>query len=289
MSNIIQLKDKNGTKGYPLTLAEAVIGSDGENLEMMFNAKGTEFAIDNTKKSALILKEMYGKTVQDGVPTISTPIPLIHAKNDFINNGNAVHGGLILRGWTTASGEVITDRLFLSHGKFYVERKIKEVNLSDLVWADYQTSVYRTDFADIYPATTGTLAIDYSRCSQYVCKDSTLANMSSGNYKWASASNPRRYYFKNAMVSSLDEFKASIVGQKLAYVLAEPYIEEVSAEEVLNLISLESYDGATTLSQTSDAKGEMEITVAKNSAGGIILDSYSASIEVLSSFIHIVS
>lgn len=289
MSNLIQLKDKNGTKGYPLTLAEAVIGADGENLEMMYSAKGTEFAIENTKKSALILKEMTGKTIQNGTPTISNPIPLVHVKTDFINNGNAVHGNVELHGLETASGELISDRLFLSHGKFYVERKVKEVDMGNLAWAVYQSGIYRVDLEDAYPYNNASLAQKGSLCSAFALINSTVAQMQDGNYKWASASNPKRYYFKNTSKADVNAFRESVTGQKICYVLENPYTEEVSAEEVLNLLNLESYDGATTLSQTSDVKGEMEITVAKNNAGGIILDSYSASIEVLSSFIHIVS
>lgn len=64
--------------------------------------------------------------------------------------------------------------------------------------------------------------------------------------------------------SDASQFKTFVTGKKLNYILAVPYTEKITAEQAMGLLSLKTYDTASSIYGISDVKPIIELHYAKS-------------------------
>lgn len=158
----------------------------------------------------------------------------------------------------------IADTLEWSEEKGYqITRRIKNVILADVI-TGWSSSISKTFIASIPDARNDGNFYD-ALCSKYKCDNTVSLNaLTDGQFRQWSSSDKKSFGFHNSAYSSQSDAVAGESDTVFNYILATPYDETITPEQALSLLSLKTYDVATSIDGTGDVAPVIELHYAKS-------------------------
>jgi len=177
----------------------------------------------------------------------------------------------------------VKDKLFFEDGKFFVERRINEVKLSDVqstVFASTgndgaDTKCYRWEL-DRFNSPNGTRAalcnVNEISLNSNDIKSGKGSVLISGNVLYGYLSIPNTITTTSDANEFIVDNNVSVIYQTDVQI-----IEEVSTDDAIKLLSLMAFDGETHIIQDSVTKGETVLEYPNNRVGGLALTGFCKS------------
>lgn len=243
-------------------------------------ASGELITLTDSAEFGLQGLKVYGKSTQDGVPTLEAPVPIVSvgdggsititladtAKQEqkfFIPTPNGLPGIPVRRDWdyTDSKGQQwACDEIDFARGK-YIQR-IKKLKLSDLSWRMYITQKYKNyNFKGNISA--------YKAAEAYTPSIFTILPFKDVLWEVEPSALPKAYcwntdivlsFLPDSQVNSLEAFYDLIsrTSAEAAYILATPIEHDLTPELLAKFEQLHTYYPTTNLFASDNAGVEVQ-------------------------------
>lgn len=175
----------------------------------------------------------------------------------------------------------IADTIDWSEDRGYeITRRVASSTISELTgfirttdWQGKQTFVYRDDTTKRTPSNHKSFALSSGYEPQI--RDAYISGTASDYGIYTTPTGGIAFTMPLNSYSSKDDFLADQGNQNVQYVLATPTTEPITSEQAQALLSLKTYDEATSISATGDIEPSLDLEYAKSEMGAKALTGHN--------------
>lgn len=276
---------------------KAYVDSAVDNVEIVKTASGSVISVSDSADYRLMGLKLYGKSVQDGVPTPEAPVEIESAGDSgnitvTLSDGaeqsqpltyptpNGLPGIPVEDGgnYTDAEGQQwICDEVDFGRGKYVQRVRIRAVesgdngNISSTTSTDELNRCYINAPGKL-PQKTGV------RCNVLTYSKDYIYNNIPKNYIIDESSTNVLFAVAKNYGSTFAEIRQKLItaGAKMLYVLASPVETGLTSEQLTAYAALKTYNPNTTITTDSDPAAGIEVKYLTDSGVAEVLDYYAS-------------